>query len=69
MPSLGHLLRWVTDAMQSHEDDLVHAVCDCDPDTARCGTDVTDQPWTEDLATSCVVCVDLEWRPCERCGQ
>ncbi|MFJ8153908.1 hypothetical protein [Streptomyces sp. NPDC094468] len=49
-------------------DDEIHVVC-CIVDVALCGTDVAGQPWysDEDEAT-CVVCRDLEGRPCERCG-
>lgn len=54
---------------QAH-DDLVHVACDCDPDTALCGTDVTGQGWDDDdVETTCVVCRDLEYQPCARCGQ
>jgi hypothetical protein len=50
-------------------DDLVHVVCICDPDTALCGTNATGHDWLdEDEATTCVVCQDLEHKPCKRCG-
>ncbi|MBZ6258828.1 hypothetical protein KVH22_25265 [Streptomyces olivaceus] len=54
---------------QGH-DDLVHVACVCDPDTALCGTDVTGQNWQadDDEDATCVVCVDLEYKPCKRCG-
>lgn len=41
------------------DDNLDHVVCDHDPDTALCGSDVTDAPW-RDTDTPCMVCVDLE---------
>ena len=50
-------------------DDLDHMYC-CDENLALCGTDVTDHP-VIDLSTSpklCIVCIDLEWATCERCG-
>ena len=28
------------------DDEICHLVCDCDENTARCGMDVTDHPWT-----------------------
>jgi hypothetical protein len=45
---------------------LEHIVC-CDDNRARCGKDVTDEPW--DIGEPpCVVCADLEFLPCELCG-
>ncbi|WP_155054548.1 hypothetical protein [Streptomyces blattellae] len=55
-----------------HGEDLSHAVCDCDEDTALCGTDVTGVPWAtdgEEPPSPCVVCLDLADQPCPRCGQ
>lgn len=52
-------------------EDLSHAVCGCDEDTALCGTDVSDVPWAADgqaPSNPCVVCVDLAELPCPRCG-
>jgi hypothetical protein len=52
-------------------DDLDHIVCpDCDPAGTRalCGLDVADAPWVDSPATVCVVCDDLQWFMCERCG-
>ncbi|AYD81658.1 hypothetical protein SEA_KROMP_57 [Streptomyces phage Kromp] len=50
------------------QDDLVHVVCFCDQDTALCGTNVTGYDWPDDEASTCVVCRDLEHKPCNRCG-
>lgn len=49
---------------------LDHYVCDCDPDTALCGTDVSTQNWLppEPGPHDCVVCVDLVDGPCPLCG-
>ncbi|CBG73096.1 hypothetical protein SCAB_60771 [Streptomyces scabiei 87.22] len=55
-----------------HGDDLSHGVCDCDEDTALCGTDVTGVPWAtkdDESDNLCIVCVDLVELPCPRCGQ
>lgn len=53
-------------------DELYHVVCQCDEDTALCGLDVSDIPYTVDFIPEddivCVVCEDLAQRPCERCG-
>lgn len=57
-------------AAATHGDaDLTHTVCDCTPDIALCGTDVTDQPWADGSDEStCVVCRDLEDLDCPRCN-
>ena len=40
-------------------DGLDHLYC-CDPDTALCGTDISDTPELfDDGETTCVVCADL----------
>lgn len=42
-------------------EDLDHIACDCDADTAFCGTDVSDQDWSEDEPERpCIVCDDLD---------
>lgn len=43
--------------------DINHLVC-CDEDLARCGLDVTDEPWNDDPADRCVVCLDLAGTSC-----
>lgn len=55
-----------TIAPPNAEDEICHLVCDCDENTARCGMDVTDHPWTPLDVNDCVVCDDLP--PCEVCG-
>lgn len=47
--------------------DLNHLYCDCDPDKALCGTDVSGWP-ENDEGDPCVVCDDLLWALCPRCG-
>jgi hypothetical protein len=50
--------------------DEVHAVCHCSPDIALCGTDRAGAPWQpDDTPLTCVVCEDLEYAPCSRCGE
>lgn len=52
-------------------DDLDHYVCVCDPDTALCGKDVSDDPLVYtpvEPEHQCVVCEDLAWKRCPRCG-
>jgi hypothetical protein len=50
-------------------DDLVHAYC-CDENISICGLDITDHAeidwWGEER--DCIVCLELEKLPCERCG-
>lgn len=53
------------------EDGLSHCYCECDEDIALCGTDVSGHAFddaidSEDLL--CVVCVELEFKTCSRCG-
>ncbi|MGW3321095.1 hypothetical protein [Streptomyces virginiae] len=49
-------------------DELDHLYC-CDPDTALCGTDISDSPELfDDGETTCVVCVDLADAGCPQCG-
>lgn len=51
------------------EEDLVHFYCECDENTALCGTDITDDPKdSEEEEVNCVVCIDLVEFPCPRCG-
>lgn len=45
-----------------------HIFC-CDPDTAWCGTDVSnDSEVGPDTEIDCVVCAELEDQPCPICG-
>lgn len=48
---------------------LVHEVCDCSPDVARCGTDMTGADYVSVYACGddCIVCAELVWQPCPRC--
>jgi hypothetical protein len=40
-----------------NDDDLSHTACNCDPDTALCGADVTDAPWDDEYDENlCIVC-------------
>ncbi|MFJ1653474.1 hypothetical protein ACIOC2_19205 [Streptomyces sp. NPDC088337] len=51
-------------------DDLTHAICGCNEDLALCGADVSGEPWAgEAEEVNCIVCQDLMWSPCERCGR
>lgn len=54
------------------DDELDHWSCECDPDRALCGREISDleecEEWSHD-AEVCVVCDDLVDLPCERCGQ
>lgn len=53
-------------------DDIVHLYCECDPDTALCGLDISDmREATEANDDMCVVCWDLfDPAPpgCGKCG-
>ena len=57
----------VTDAGR---DGLVHAWCECTPDVALCGADLTGLPYVTswDPADACVVCNELLRTFCARCG-
>lgn len=46
---------------------LNHIYCDCDPDRALCGLDVSDLA-EDDKGSPCIVCYEMERYPCERCG-
>lgn len=49
---------------------MTHVYCYCDENLALCGTDITGwQEAEDDEDTECVVCLDLEDQPCERCGE
>lgn len=49
-------------------DDETHVVC-CNTEIALCGSDVAGTPWVgQGQETTCVVCRDLEGKPCPRCG-
>lgn len=45
-----------------------HYFCECDPDLGLCGTDLRKHVINEGCEVSCVVCDDLAYEPCERCG-
>jgi len=51
-------------------DNLDHLVCDCDPNTALCGTDVTRNEWAPEPepGEGCLVCTDLAQYQCPQCG-
>lgn len=51
------------------DDGICHLYCECDPDLALCGLDVTDFEDDDDFDAFCVVCEDLVDVPCTRCGQ
>lgn len=49
-------------------DGLDHIVC-CDDDVALCGLNVADHEWgTGDPQPTCVVCRELQGKPCRICG-
>jgi hypothetical protein len=50
------------------DDGLDHLYCDCNPDKALCGTDLTDWEFKEDVEVGCVVCTAMEYLPCPICG-
>jgi len=52
---------------RGQSDDLDHLYC-CDPDLALCGSDLNDVSEDQMVGVLCVVCEDLEWRPCPECG-
>lgn len=52
---------WTTD------DSLDHYYCECDPDLALCGADLTAVDESLD-GQMCVVCEDLEAIECQTCG-
>ena len=49
---------------------LCHIFCKCDEDLGLCGLDISDCVISDPLGddTVCVVCLDLEFAPCHRCG-
>lgn len=56
--------------LEFDEDGLVHTECDCTPNLSFCGLWLAgpsfDSPAEENL---CVVCEELDKKPCERCGE
>lgn len=46
---------------------LDHVVCECEPNVALCGTDVSDYPWGRE-SVNCQVCDHMEMWACPRCG-
>lgn len=54
-------------SQDDRDDELVHLVCECDPDVALCGVKVPGDRWVSDgveVERDCVVCLDLEDKPC-----
>lgn len=52
---------------QTGTTETTHWWC-CDPNTAICGTDLTNAPEVEDDDVNCHVCTDLVNQPCPLCG-
>lgn len=54
-----------------HDDTLYHIFCECDEDLGLCGLDISDYAISDPLDGDpvCVVCLDLEFVPCPRCGR
>lgn len=57
------------------DDDWTHLFCQCDPDVALCGADLTtadevddDGPWPDECPP-CVVLLDANGERCARCGK
>jgi hypothetical protein len=49
-------------------DRTTHVIC-CDPNTALCGLNVSEEPEVpEGTGHDCIVCLDLEEQPCPHCG-
>lgn len=50
--------------------DLVHTVCDCNPDYAFCGVYLGDgeEGPVQENEVECAVCRELDKVACERCG-
>jgi hypothetical protein len=51
------------------DDELAHVYCDCSEDVAYCGADLTgvEEGYDPDDLL-CVVCDDMAYLPCPRCG-
>lgn len=45
-----------------------HVFC-CDPDTALCGVDISNDEIVDYDDADCVVCLDLEDAACPHCGE
>lgn len=62
-----------TDRASSTDDpaNMIHAFCWCDESIAICGADLSDykEVLSPDVEAECIVCDDLEDRPCPRCGE
>lgn len=57
-----------TEQTAALDSDMNHVYC-CDPNTAWCGTDISNHPEvSEDTPLDCIVCADLEDLPCPVCG-
>lgn len=62
----------IVDTPLEIDDNMLHIVCKCTPDKSRCGRDVSMLPWSprhDSGVQECVVCVDMEWKPCPLCGK
>ena len=67
MSRASTLLHPSTTATEAEE--TCHLFC-CDMDLSTCGTDISDEAVVYDppRGAVCVVCDDLDWQPCPRCG-
>jgi len=51
-------------------DDFTHVYCPCDEVHTLCGLERGDGPVLEsDAEVTCIVCADLDDKPCVRCGK
>lgn len=50
------------------DDEMVHLFCQCSPERALCGKDLSTATLCDE-ETECIVCAEFERVPCERCGE
>lgn len=70
---VGRAIEAAAEDFDFGDDDLIHIICDCDPNRSLCGKDTTDRedmgPAHVILPDDCLVCLDLNGLACPRCGQ
>lgn len=58
----------LTELKKEMDDELHHYYCECDPNIALCGSDLTDTPEVQTEENACLVCKDMDNYDCPRCG-
>lgn len=70
--TIEHLDYAPADTSKPGDEDMLHVVCECNPDRALCGLDMSGHAIVDDPGPTpddCIVCTDLDKYTCQNCGE